>query len=217
MSAPSAPESHPPKSFSDEELLHAHEQSAVDTTDDRGTYKLLPLVLLFVFSGLIFFGGTYLNLFSGHFNPDIFDQRALPRKGGVAAVKLDPVVYGKKLYESLCINCHQPTGLGVAGTFPPLAGSEWANGPEERIIRILLNGLKGPITVKGANFGTVPMPVIGPGGSGWSDEKIAAVLTYVRQAFGNASAPVTEEKVTEIRNKVGTRPEWSPEELLKLP
>jgi mono/diheme cytochrome c family protein len=217
MSNQPPPGSQPPHSFSDEELLHVHDQAVADKTDDRGTYKLLPLVLLFLFSGLIFFGGTYLNLFSGHFNPEIFDQRALPHKGGVAAVKLDPVVYGKKLYESLCINCHQPTGLGVPGTFPPLAGSEWANGPEERIVRILLNGLKGPITVKGSTFGAVPMPAVGPGGAGWSDEKIAAVLTYVRQAFGNASGPVTEDKVTEIRTKVGSRAEWSPDELLKLP
>jgi mono/diheme cytochrome c family protein len=217
MSAQPDPQSRPSQSFSDEQLLHAHEETVAHKTDDRGSYKLLPLVLLFAFSGLIFFGGTYLNLFSGHFDPSIFDERALPRSGQLEAVKLDPVVYGKKLYESLCINCHQPTGLGVPGTFPPLAGSEWANGPEERIVRILENGLKGPIVVKGATFGTVPMPAVGPGGAGWTDDKIAAVLTYVRQAFGNNSAPVTEEKVVEIHAKIGTRAEWSPDELLKIP
>ena len=204
-------------SFSDEELLHAHEQAASDKTDDRGSYKLLPLILLFAFSGLIFFGGTYLNMFSGHFDPQIFDERAMPHSGKLETVKLDPMVYGKKLYESLCINCHQPNGMGVPGTFPPLAGSEWVNGPEERIIRILENGLKGPITVKGMNFGTVPMPAVGPGGANWTDDKIAAVLTYVRASFGNTSAPVTEEKVIEVHSKIGARAEWSADELLKLP
>lgn len=216
MSAQPSPKSRPSSSLSDEELLHAHEQTVADKTDDRGSYKLLPLVLLFTFSGLIFFGGTYLNFFSGHFDARIFDERVFPHVVDTS-VKLDPVVYGKKLYESLCINCHQPTGLGVPGTFPPLAGSEWANGPEERIIRIVMSGLKGPITVKGATFGTVPMPAVGPGGQNWSDEKIAAVLTYVRQAFGNTSGPVTEEKVAEIHAKIGVHVEWSPDELLKLP
>ena len=216
MSAHPSPEPRSSSSFSDEELQHAHEQAAADMTDDRGSYKLMPLVLLFAFSGLIFFGGTYLNLFSGHFDPRIFDERALPHTVDTS-VKMDPVVYGKKLYESLCINCHQPTGLGVPGTFPPLAGSEWVNGSEERIVRILEGGLKGPITVKGMNFGTVPMPAVGAGGANWSDDKIAAVLTYVRQAFGNTSGPVSEEKVAEIHAKIGAHAEWSADELLKLP
>ena len=216
MSSQPDPKFTPPQSFSDGGLLHAHEESVAHRTDDRGSYKLLPLALLFAFSGLIFFGGTYLNLFSGHFDPKIFDERAVPQSGQVEVAKLDPVVYGKKLYESLCINCHQPTGLGVPGAFPPLAGSEWVNGPQERIIRILEHGLQGPLTVKGSNFGAVPMPAVGVGGAGWSDDKIAAVLTYVRQAFGNNSPAVTEEKVTEIRNQVGTHAPWAPADLLKI-
>jgi mono/diheme cytochrome c family protein len=202
---------------SDEAMLEAHEHALMDKVDDGGVYNLLPLVLLFTFSGLIFFGGTYLNKFSGHFSPAVFDERAKAPTGAAEVVKLDPVVYGKKQFESLCITCHQATGLGVPGVYPPLAGSEWVNGSEDRIIRILLNGLKGPITVHGATFGAVPMPVIGPGGQGWNDEKIAAALTYIRQEWGNKAPPVTTEKVTEIRGQVGTRVEWSAEELLKLP
>jgi len=203
--------------LTDEALLLAHAHADHDKVDDGGAYKLLPLVLLFVFSGLIFFGGSYLNKFSGHFDPKIFDERAKPHEGGAEAVKLDPVVYGKKQFELVCITCHQATGLGVPGVYPPLAGSEWVNGSEDRIIRILLNGLKGPITVHGAIFGTVPMPVIGPGGMGWNDEKIAAVLTYIRQEWGNKAPAVTTEKVAEIRGKIGTRAEWTADELLKVP
>ncbi|HWA08423.1 MAG TPA: cytochrome c [Opitutaceae bacterium] len=217
MSAPASRDPRNSGSLSDEELLHAHEQAVADKTDDRGSYKLLPLALLFVFSGLIFFGGTYLNLFSGHFDSKIFDERILPHKVDTT-VKLDPVVYGQKLYESLCITCHQPTGLGVPGTFPPLAGSEWVNGTEERTIRIVMNGLKGPVTVKGNTFGTVPMPPVGPGGQNWTDDKIAAVLTYVRQAFGNTSGPITEERVAEIHAKITAHTDqWTSDELLKLP
>lgn len=206
--------------LSDEAMLEAHQHALEDKTDDAGTYKLLPLVLLFTFSSLIFFGGSYLNSFSGHFDSRIFDERAKPRAGAVEFVKLDMVAYGKKQYETLCITCHQPTGLGVPGVFPPLADSEWVTGSEERLIRIMLNGLKGPITVHGVTFGAaaaVPMPVIGPGGAGWNDVKIAAVLTYVRQEWGSKAPPVTPEKVTGIRGLIGTRPEWTAEELLKLP
>jgi mono/diheme cytochrome c family protein len=220
MSAESSHEPLTTTPLSDEQLLRLHEQVLEEKHDDRGVYHLLPLGLLFFFSGLIFFGGTYLNRFSGHFSPAIFDERAKPHVGGVAAAPIDPIPYGKKQYDSLCTTCHQPTGLGVPGVFPPLAGSEWVNGSEERVVRILLNGLKGPITVEGHNFGaagTAPMPVIGPGGQGWNDERIADVLTYVRQAFGNTASAITPEKVAEVRGQVGTRPEWSADELQKIP
>jgi len=92
---------------SDAAMLEAHEHALLDKVDDGGVYKLLPLVLLFTFSALIFFGGTYLNRFSGHFSPVVFDERAKAPTGPGETVKLDPIVYGKKQFESLCITCHQ--------------------------------------------------------------------------------------------------------------
>jgi hypothetical protein len=77
------------------------------------------------FSGLIFFAGTYLNRYSGHFHGNIFDERQLPTTGQVVAVKIDPVVLGKKQYALACITCHMPNGQGLPGVYPPLAGSEW--------------------------------------------------------------------------------------------
>jgi len=123
-------------------------------------------------------------------------------------------VLGKKAFVSVCATCHQATGLGVPGVYPPLAKSEWANGSEERVIRILLHGLSGPIKVAGADFNSV-MPAIGPGGYNFSDEKIAAVLTYVRQEWGNSAPAITKEKVTEIRTKTaaGRATPWSSAEL----
>ena len=106
---------------------------------------------------------------------------------------------GKALYAA-CAACHQPTGAGVAGMFPPLAESEWVNGPEENLIRIVLRGLQGPITVKGVDYpGTIPMAAL----SHMSDEDIAAVLTYIRSNFGNDAPAVTAEKVKEFRGEVG--------------
>ena len=104
--------------------------------------------------------------------------------------------------------------------FPPLAGSEWVNGSEERLIRILLRGLKGKVAVMGADYSAAAMPAFGQvAGSGynWSDEKIAAVLTYVRQEWGNKGGPISADKVSEIRAKEAAMKECTQEELMKLP
>lgn len=203
----------------DESLLAAHELLLGKQPDEKARYKLLPLALLFLFSGLIFFAGTYLNRYSGHFDPHIYDEDAKPSSGAVAAVAVDPVVVGQKLFNNAaCNTCHMPTGVGQPGAIPPLAESEWVNGPEERVIRIVLYGLQGPITVKGANFNSA-MPAFGRvAGSGfnWTDDKIAHVLTYVRQAFGNTSGPIATEKVTEIRTKEGDHKPFTPEELQQI-
>lgn len=206
---------------SDEELLRRHEKLLDKQPDDRGHYRLMPLALLFVFAGFIFFGATYLGRFAGDFDPRIYDEH-LKEFGTIkaaAAGPVAPVVLGEKLFNNAaCNTCHQSSGLGVPGAFPPLAGSEWVQS-EERAIRIVLHGLVGPITVKGANFNSA-MPAFGKvagGGFNWSDDKIAAVLTYVRQAWGNNAPPITAQKVTEIRTQEGNRKSWTPEELQKFP
>lgn len=211
----------PQAGATDESLLAAHEKLLGKKPDEKAHYKLLPLVLLFVFSGIIFYAGTYLNHFSGQYDPAVFDEHGHPASGNVAAVKIDPIVAGKKSYEQVCSTCHQANGQGLPGIYPPLAGSEWVNGSEDRVISIVLHGLKGAIHVKGTAFpGAAAMPVFGKvAGSGynWSDEKIADVITYVRQEWGNKAGPVTAEKVAELRTKEGDRQEWSEAELLKLP
>ena len=204
---------------SDESLQAAHEKLLGRKPDDGAHYKMLPLVLLFVFSGLIFYAGTYLNHYSARYDATVFDENGHSTKGQVAVVKMDPMVAGKKNFELVCATCHQANGLGVAGVYPPLAGSEWVNGSEERVIRIVLYGLKGSVTVKGTTYNAAAMPVIGKvSGSGynWSDEKIAAVLTYVRASFGNKSSAITPEQVAAIHAKEGDRKEWSAEELEKI-
>ena len=213
----------------DESLLTAHEQLLGKQKDDKGHYRLMPLNLLFLFSGLIFFGGTYLNSYSGLFDPRVFNEDGHPPKAGGEVAKLDPREVGKKIFQSPtgCVVCHQVNGLGQPGVFPPLAGSEWVVGSEERLIRIVLHGLNGPVKVKGVDFtGAVPMPSFGkvPGsGFNLSDDKIAAVLTYVRSEWGNAASAITPEQVAAIHTKEGDHKQangttaWTQEELLKLP
>ncbi len=201
----------------DESLISAHEKASAGRPDTDGNYRLLPLVLLFVFSGLIFFAATYLGRYSGHFDGDIFDERQVPGSAVAEAPQMDPVVLGKRLYAT-CATCHQTSGAGVPGIYPPLAGSEWVTGSEERLISILLHGLKGPITVKGETYSAAIMPAFGQGsGYDYSDEKIAAVLTYIRQEWGNSAGPIETATVTALREKEAGRGEWTEAELLELP
>ena len=105
---------------------------------------------------------------------------------------------GEQLYQQRCVSCHQANGEGLAGAFPPLVGSEYALAANVAVpIRIVLNGMQGPVTVKGAQFNGV-MP---PGGAGiaLSDEEAAAVLTYVRSTWGNSASAVTPQQVAAER------------------
>jgi len=200
---------------SDESLLDAHEQVLGQHPDEGARYRLLPIGILFVLSGLVLFAGTYLNRYAGHYSSAIFDENAKVSTGEVV-VKLDPVAMGKSAFNQVCITCHQATGQGVPGIYPPLAGSEWVNGPSARVIRIVLYGLKGEVHVEGHDFNAAAMPVFGQvSGSAynWSDEKIAAVLTYVRQEWGNKAAPISADDVAAARKATGDRKEESEAEL----
>ena len=105
---------------------------------------------------------------------------------------------GEQLYQQRCVSCHQANGQGLAGAFPPLVGSEYALASNVAVpIRIVLNGMQGPVTVKGVQYNGV-MP---PGGAGiaLSDEEAAAVLTYVRSAWGNSAPAITPQQVATER------------------
>ena len=115
---------------------------------------------------------------------------------------------GAATYAQICQSCHQATGLGVEGTFPPLKGSTWLLGNPDVPIAIVIAGLQGEITVEGKPFNGAMQP--------WgmlSDDDIANVLTYARSQWGNAASAVTAAQVTAIRAKVGSHSAWSVDEL----
>ncbi|MFT5906121.1 MAG: mono/diheme cytochrome c family protein [Cryomorphaceae bacterium] len=108
---------------------------------------------------------------------------------------------GKALYQAKCIACHGPTGNGVPPVFPPLAGSEWVNGPVENLIKIQLHGLSGPIEVKGKLYNGIM-----PNNAAMSNQEIADVLTYVRSNMGNNAPAVTADMVEEHRAQAIANP-----------
>jgi mono/diheme cytochrome c family protein len=204
-----------PAGESDEQLQKVHSILLREKPEPTEGYSPLPLMLLGLMSGLVFFSAIYLGRYSGGFDPLVYDERILPGmlESGRAPLVQDPKVIGKRVFAN-CAICHQTTGLGLPGAYPPLAGSEWAQGTENRIIRIVLNGLSGPITVKNTSFNN-SMPAFGPL---LRDEQIAAVLTYVRSEWGNNAPAVSPDKIKEIRAATAARTgQWSPEELLKIP
>ena len=121
----------------------------------------------------------------------------------VHAAGIDPAVMtlGQQQF-AMCSACHGANAEG-GPIAPPLAKSNWVNGPVENLIRIQLRGLQGPITVSGKEY-KLPGPM--PAQAFQTDEQIAAVLTYVRNSFGNAAAPVKPEQVKALRGEVGQPP-----------
>jgi mono/diheme cytochrome c family protein len=177
-------------------------------------------VWMFVLLALLgYWGLRHLDAAGGGFSAKVYDPypsyaylEALVPKSDADAL----FASGQRIYATYCSVCHQPAGQGIPAQNPPLAGSEWVNieGPN-RMIRLVLDGLQGPITVKGQNYnGAMP-----PWRELLKDEEIAAVLTYVRgnAAWGNTAAPVTPEQVKAVREATSGRGSaWQPDELLKI-
>ncbi len=125
---------------------------------------------------------------------------------------------GKAIYakDGYCITCHQGDGAGLSASgFPGLIGTSWVLGNEERLIKIVLKGIMGPIEVNGNKYaGQVPMT---PFGGMLNDDEVAAVLTYVRNAFGNQAPAILPDKVKAVReSEKDKKGFYSPDELLKL-
>ena len=113
----------------------------------------------------------------------------------------------------LCGACHGQNGEGTAAG-PPLAGSEWVNGPAQNLIRIQLRGLQGPITVKGQEYN---FPAGMAALAYQTDDQIAAVLTYMRNSFGNSAPLITPAAVAALRTEVGKPPVTAAELTPPLP
>ena len=103
---------------------------------------------------------------------------------------------GAALFNGTCSVCHQSTGQGMEGVFPPLAGSDLLAKDQQRAISIALNGLSGPVTVNGKAYDSVMPPM-----SQLNDDEIANILTYVVHSWGNSGTPVTAAEVAAVRAK----------------
>jgi len=108
---------------------------------------------------------------------------------------------GAVLYQQVCAGCHGLAGEGVKPLAPPLAKSDWVTGSEDRLIRILLHGLAGPIQVSGVTYQPPDIQPEMPPLAALADAQIAAVLSYVRNEWGGPGAIVAAERVGRIRTE----------------
>jgi mono/diheme cytochrome c family protein len=118
-------------------------------------------------------------------------QTPQPASTRSATAEIHP---GKKVYDMACLACHMADGSGVPGMYPPLIQTEWVLEDKERLIRITLEGLSGPIEVKGIKYNNIMPP-----NKHLSDQQIADVLTFIRQSFGNNASEITPEEVNRVR------------------
>jgi mono/diheme cytochrome c family protein len=162
----------------------------------------MPWLLGVVAVSLAVWGVSYFLL-----NPDLAPAKPAASADGAATVGVAavgtaaPAADGAQIFASRCASCHQATGAGLPGVFPPLAGSEWVNAEPKTIARILLLGVNGKITVAGNTFNG-SMPAFG---TTLSDAEIAAVASHVRSSFGNKSSALTADFVKTERASLGTR------------
>jgi glucose/arabinose dehydrogenase/mono/diheme cytochrome c family protein len=110
---------------------------------------------------------------------------------------------GKLHYTTTCMPCHQADGLGQPAVAPPLVDSDYVNGSDQRLVKIVLGGLMGPVTVDGEEWNLVMPPLIYH--PTLSDENLAAVLTYVRREWGHTADPVSPETVALQRDLLKDR------------
>lgn len=212
---------------SDKDIQDVHANLLEKQEEPGNGYTLMPLFMLGFVSTMIFVVAIYFIHNRGGLTEGLGVAATIHHEGYdpdkhtvVVAAEIDPIAAGKKLYAQVCVACHQVAGNGLAGLYPPLVDSEWVTGSEERLIRILLHGLKGPVEVAGVQYpGTIPMPAFGAGTSyNWSDDKIAYVLSYIRSEWGNEAGLITVEQVTTVREATaGQSGEYTAEELLALP
>ncbi|MCB1131171.1 MAG: c-type cytochrome [Verrucomicrobiae bacterium] len=142
-------------------------------------------------------------------------KEAGPQLSGedLALYQLGAKVYRRDVH---CATCHQPDGNGDM-IYPPLAGSEWVTGDETRLVKLVLKGLWGPIEVKGKAYrpdgGLPPMIAFE---HMLDDKDTAAVLTYIRNTFGNNAPPVRPETVRKIRAEIADKKDfYTPDDLLQ--
>lgn len=129
--------------------------------------------------------------------------------------QLQLMAKGETFYPQ-CAACHGDGGQGIDGLAPPLAGAEWVTGPPEWLGRIILQGMTGPIEVKGVAWQGV-MP---PHGhlEALDDETLAGLMTYLRRSWGNKADPVSSDLVAEIRAATADKNgPWTAEALQAVP
>lgn len=165
----------------------------------------IPWLVIAIVAGAFLWAIGYI-WFTHQSNPASYGDRrtALDFQVTAAAGGEGGVIDGSKLYATHCVACHQATGAGLPGVFPPLAASEWVVGDPKVLIQILLHGVSGELTVQDTVYNGL-MPAFG---DKMNDKELAALLTHIRADFGNTAEPVLAEMITQQRAEVERDTPW---------
>lgn len=177
-----------------------------ENADPSELLNPVPRVIVGLIIGLIIWAVYYIFTANPSSVASMGDHR-LPSQVVSSSDSKGGKIDGRQIFTGTCQACHQATGQGLPGVFPPLAGASWVKGDPHVLAQIVLHGLHGPIEVAGATYDG-SMPAFG---AQFSDEELAAVLTFIRSEWGNASPPVEAALVKESRALTADRSEPWPD------
>ncbi len=177
----------------------AHRAQQRENAEPEERTRPIPLVVAVVTLVMVTFGVVYILLSDSFGNSELGDRRTVADLSGPAPAAAGAVADGKQLFAANCAACHQATGKGLPGVFPPLDGSEWVAGDARTVANILLHGIDGELEVAGTTYkGAMPSF------KQLSDAELAAVASYVRSNWSNKAAALKPE-LFEQERKASTR------------
>lgn len=188
--------------MSDELKFRSAQTPDAGPTAARSAAPIWIIVLTLL---LLFLGAVYFDHHSGWFDKQVYapytsadELASYQPKSGEASM----LAHGKAFYETYCGLCHGSDGLGKPAQAPPLAGSEWVAKDITSLARIPLAGLNGPIQVKGRDWNLSMAPM----GASLSDADLAAVLTHIRESWGNKNGAVSADQIKAARAAISGNP-----------
>lgn len=154
-------------------------------SDPEESIRPMPLLAVAVTLAMVIFGVAYIFWSEPLAQSRLGDQRTVADLSGPARPAAGAAVDGKALFAAQCAACHQATGKGLPGVFPPLDGSEWVHGDARVLANILLHGINGEITVAGTAY-QGSMPAFAQ----LSDQELAGIASFIRASWSNQAEPL---------------------------
>ncbi|MEN9438235.1 MAG: hypothetical protein RIR09_2890 [Pseudomonadota bacterium] len=176
-----------------------NKQQERENAEPEERIRPVPLVAVAVTLAMVLFGVVYIFISEPFGNASLGDRRTVADLSGPLPAAAGAVVDGKAVFAAQCAACHQATGKGLPGVFPPLDGSEWVQGDARTLANILLHGITGDISVAGTVYNGA-MPSFQQLG----DAELTAVASYIRSAWSNKAQPLPAELLGQER-KASTR------------
>lgn len=167
------------------EPRQAQQREEVDPSEHN---RPIPTLVSLVTLAVVLSAVAYILLSEPFGQLDLGDRRTLADLRAPAAGAPGATADGKQIFTANCVACHQASGKGLTGVFPPLDGSEWVAGDERTVANILLHGVSGELTVMGNPYKGAMPPF-----RQLSDIELAAVASYVRAEWSNKAAPIKAE------------------------